>query len=76
MQLIRDRKSAEERQTNPVEQAKLALQRKGLVVYSAEVRGGRKDRFIVSGQPKELTPAELIDLAERKTGETFRRSAA
>jgi hypothetical protein len=73
---IQRTREAQERQVNPVEQARVALQRKGLVVYSASVAGGRKDRFIVSGQQKELTPAELIDLAERKTGQVFRRSAA
>jgi hypothetical protein len=69
------RRADEARQADPIEQAKLALQRKGRVVYSASVSGGRKDRFIVSGQPKELTPAELVALAEKVTGQTFRRSA-
>jgi hypothetical protein len=75
MREIARRREDEVRQTDPIEQAKLALQRKGRVVYSASVSGGRKDRFIVSGQPKELTPAELVALAEKVTGQTFRRSA-
>ena len=79
MNLIADRRAAEARQTDPVEQAKLTLQRKGRVVYSASVHGGRSDRFHVSGERdgngrlKELTPAALLDLAERVTGQSFRR---
>jgi hypothetical protein len=82
MQMIQDREAAEHRQTDPVERAKLALQRKGRVVHSALIHGGRKDRFMVGGQRdprtgrlKELTPAELIALAEKVTGQTFRRVA-
>lgn len=72
---IQSTREAQARQTDPVEAAKLALQRKGLTVYSASVTGGRKDRFIVSGQQNQLTPAELIGLAERRTGQSFRRVA-
>lgn len=80
-QQILDCRDYERRQGEPVERAKLALQRKGRSVYSAAVHGGPKDRFHVSGERdgngrlKELTPAELIALAERITGQTFRSAA-
>lgn len=81
-QQILDRRAAEARQTEPVEQARLALQRSGRAVYAASVHGGPKGRFHVSGQRdgngrlKELTPAEVIGLAERLTGISFRRGSA
>lgn len=76
-----ERQHAEQaRLADPVEQAKVALQRTGRTVYALSVLGGPKDRFHVSGQRdpatgklKELTPAAVIDLAEQVTGQSFRR---
>lgn len=75
-------RQAQARQTDPVEAAKLALQRKGRTVYEASVCGGQKGHFHVSGMRDgngrllELTPAALINEAERVTGQSFRRKAA
>jgi hypothetical protein len=76
MRQIIARRADEARQADPVEQAKIALQRKGRTVYAASVVGGPKNRFVVSGLGTEVTPAALIAEAERITGQTFRRSAA
>jgi hypothetical protein len=79
---LQSTRAAQERQGDHVEQAKLALQRRGLSVYSASIHGGRSDCFMVSGQRdpqtgrlKELTPGELLDVAEKVTGQSFRRVA-
>lgn len=72
---IERRREEEARQADPVEQAKLALQRKGRTVYSASVVGGPKHLFVVSGLGTRVTPADLINEAERVTGQQFRRSA-
>lgn len=50
---------------DPVEQAKLRLQRRGRVVYSAAVIGGPADRFVVSGVGNNLTQDELFAAADR-----------
>jgi len=47
-----------ERQKCPVEQAALALRRRGRIVYRLSVHGGPRDTFFCSG--KRLTEAELI----------------
>jgi hypothetical protein len=66
------RRSREEaaRRTDPIEHAKLALRKRGRVVFDASVDGGRKGRFFVSGQTdpvtgkrKQLTADELTALA-------------
>lgn len=48
-----------------VEQAKLALQRRGRVVYRASVTGGPHDRWFVSGLGPEATDEELVAEAAR-----------
>jgi hypothetical protein len=70
MNLIEERRGAEARAADPIEQAKLALRKRGRVVFDASVDGGRKGRFFVSGQTdpvtgkrKQLTPQELTALA-------------
>lgn len=73
--VIQDTRDAQARQTDPVEAAKLALQRKGRTVYAASVVGGPKNRFVVSGMGREVTPAALIAEAERVCGLSFRREA-
>lgn len=55
----------EQRESCPIEQAKLRLQRRGRVVYSASVVGGPKDRFVVSGVGASLTREELLAAADR-----------
>jgi hypothetical protein len=77
---IEQRRDAEARAADPVEQAKLALQRKGRVVHSATIHGGRRGFFMVGGQRdprtgrlREISPGELLDLAEKVTGQSFRR---
>lgn len=82
MSEVERRRAEEARQKDPVEQAKLALQRKGRVVHSASIHGGRSGFFMVGGQRdprtgrlREISPGELLDLAERVTGQSFRRSA-
>jgi hypothetical protein len=72
---LKEQRAAEARQTDPVEQAKLALQQKGRTVYASSVVGGPKNRFVVSGMGKDVTPAAMIAEAERVTGRSFRRSA-
>jgi hypothetical protein len=83
MSNIERRREEAKRQADPVEQAKLALQRRGRVVHSATIHGGRRGYFIVGGQRdprtgrlREISPAELLDLAEKATGLVFRRVAA
>lgn len=51
------------RLADPFEQAKVKLQRRGRVVYSMAVHGGRPDRFFVSGLGRDVTRARLIALA-------------
>jgi hypothetical protein len=72
---LKAQQAAEERQADPLEQAKLALQRKGRTVYASSVVGGPNNRFVVSGLGTEVTPAALIAEAERVTGLSFRRTA-
>jgi hypothetical protein len=80
MREIQRRRAEEARQADPVEQAKIALQRKGRSVYAADVAGGKAGHFHVSGKRDpsgrllDLTPAALIAEAERVTGQTFRRA--
>lgn len=69
---IREQQASAARAADPIEQAKLALRRRGRVVFNACVHGGRKGRFIVSGlrdeatgKQRQLTDIELIDLARR-----------
>ena len=47
-----------ERQKCPVEQAALALRRRGRIVYRLSVHGGPRDTFFCSG--KRLTERELV----------------
>jgi hypothetical protein len=72
MREIIRRRADEARAADPIEQAKLALRKRGRIVFDASVDGGRKGRFFVSGQnhPEtgkrlQLTEAELIALARR-----------
>lgn len=72
MRSIIRRREDEARAADPVEQAKLALRRRGRVVFDASVHGGAKGRFIVSGMRDEesgkalhLTAPQLIALAQR-----------
>jgi hypothetical protein len=80
MREIQRRRAEEARQADPVEQAKVALQRKGRSVYAADVAGGRPGHFHISGKRDpsgrllDLTPAALIAEAERVTGQIFRRA--
>jgi hypothetical protein len=69
---VRRQRADEARAADPIEQAKLALRKRGRIVFDASVDGGRKGRFFVSGQnhPEtgkrlQLTEAELIALAQR-----------
>jgi hypothetical protein len=77
---IERRRDTEARAADPVEQAKVALQRKGRSVYAADVAGGKAGHFHVSGKRDsagrllDLTPAALIAEAERVTGQSFRRA--
>jgi hypothetical protein len=74
-QLDLEREQAEHaRLADPVERAKVALQRKGRTVYAASVVGGPANRFVVSGMGRDVTPAALLAEAERVTGESFRRA--
>jgi len=45
---------------DPAEQARLHLQRRGVIVFRAHVTGGRADRWKVSGRREELTDEQLI----------------
>ena len=51
------------RLADPLEQAKLALQRRGRVVYRMAVHGGRADRWFISGLGCDRTDADLLSLA-------------
>lgn len=69
---VRRQRDEEARRTDPVERAKLALRKRGRVVFDASVDGGRKGRFFVSGQNDpgtgkrlQLTAVDLIALAMR-----------
>jgi hypothetical protein len=69
---VRRQREDEARAIDPVEQAKLALRKRGRIVFDASVDGGRKGRFFVSGQNHpdtgkrlQLTQADLIALARR-----------
>jgi multidrug efflux pump subunit AcrA (membrane-fusion protein) len=53
------------RLADPVEQAKLALQRRGRVVYSMAIYGGEPDRFFCSGLGKDVSAERLLAEAER-----------
>lgn len=57
--------AAEFRRTDPFEQAKSFLQRRG-PVFSAAMRGGPADQFIISGRPGFHTRDQLIALAREK----------
>lgn len=57
------RAAARARAACPVEQAKLALRRRGYPVYRADVTGGPADRYRVGREL--LTEAELIERAAR-----------
>jgi hypothetical protein len=62
---ISDTRAAQARQTDPVEAAKLALQRKGVrPVCSMAVHGGRADLFMV-GSRRNVTKEQLLDMAGR-----------
>ncbi|HLZ78844.1 MAG TPA: hypothetical protein VKQ09_05845 [Sphingomonas sp.] len=50
---------------DPAEQARLYLQRRGLVVFRAHVVDGPPDRWDVAGHDRWLTDSELIAHAER-----------
>ena len=52
------------RNTDPIEQAKLSLQRAGKVVCGMAVYGGKKDRFYVAGIGKDLTKKQLLEAAK------------
>lgn len=72
MREIQRRRTDAARQSDPVEQAKLALRRRDRVVFDATVHGGRKGHFMVqgirddrTGKLKELTAAEIVALARR-----------
>lgn len=64
-------RAAAARAADPIEQAKLALRRRGRVVFAASVTGGPADRYLVggmvddAGKPKQLTDRELIEAAWR-----------
>jgi hypothetical protein len=67
---LRRQREADQRRSDPIEQAKLALRKRGRVVFDASVDGGRKGRFFVSGQTdpdtgkrRQLTPDDLTALA-------------
>lgn len=53
------------RQACPVERAKLALRRRGRVVYSMAVHGGRRDLFYVDGLGRDINAERLLAEAER-----------
>lgn len=53
------------RRADPIEQAKIRLQRRGRIVYRASVTGGREDRWYVSGLGKDVTAEQLLAEAER-----------
>jgi hypothetical protein len=53
------------RQADPLEQAKVALQRRGKVVHSMAVWGGRADRYFVSGLGKDVSAEQLLAEAQR-----------
>jgi len=67
---VRRHRAEEARRGDPIEHAKLALRKRGRVVFDASVDGGRKGRFFVSGQVdpdsgkrRQLTIEELTALA-------------
>jgi hypothetical protein len=66
---LRRARDDEARRADPVEQAKLALRKRGRVVFDASVDGGRKGRFFVIGQVddhgkrKQFTADELTAFA-------------
>jgi hypothetical protein len=53
------------RLADPIEQAKVVLQRRGRVVHSMAVWGGRDDRFFVTGLGRDVTAEQLLEAAER-----------
>lgn len=61
---IRERRAAEARQADPVERAKLTLQRRYAPVCSMAVYDGDPDLFMV-GHRRNLTRDELLELAAR-----------
>lgn len=71
---IQDKRAAEARQTDPVEQAKLALQKRYAPVCSMAVHGGDPALFMV-GSRRNLTRAELIELADKVGGSANSNSA-
>lgn len=52
--------------TDPFEQAKQFLQRRGMVVFCCSVVGGPKDLFVIRGKDGPFSRAEIVRLAERK----------
>jgi hypothetical protein len=64
MREIIRRRAEEARQADPIEQAKLALRRRGRIVCDASVDGGRHGRFFVSGQVDDSGKRKQLDAAE------------
>lgn len=64
--IMREAAGQTHRRTDKTEQAKLYLQRRGLRVFSAEVIGGPKALYVVSGRPDHLTKAELRTFAKQR----------
>lgn len=65
MRQIQRRREDEARQTDPLEQAKIALRQRGRVVHAAEVTGGPAGQFMVDR--KLLSASEVIALAEQQS---------
>jgi hypothetical protein len=50
----------------PVELARLHLQRRGYIIVRANMFGGRSDQWSIAGRRERLTDDELIELAVRR----------
>lgn len=61
----RRRKSDQLEPALSLDEAKLRLQRRGRVVYNARIRGGREDRWYVSGLGLDVTDAQLVAEASK-----------
>lgn len=63
--LIAEAAERERIRTDPVEQAKTALRRRGYKVYSCAIYGGPKSLYIVGTKAQRFTASELIEMAGR-----------
>lgn len=56
----------EKRLSDPFEQARTFLQRKGMVIFSASIVGGPEDVFRVRGKDQPFSRLQIVELARAK----------